>query len=110
MWVKNLAAGVSVSIKVNDKVSHYFQTKKGLYQGDPLSPVLFNNLANMLDILIECQTGRPNCRGSAMSCGWGIYILQYAYDTIFVMKHYLDKARNLKLLLSSLEKMPGLKN
>ena len=43
----------SVGIKVNDDVGHYFQTHKGLRQGDPMSPILFNIVADMLTILIE---------------------------------------------------------
>jgi hypothetical protein len=31
----------SVGIKVNNDVGHYFQTRKGLRQGDPLSPTSF---------------------------------------------------------------------
>jgi hypothetical protein len=39
--------GGTVAIKVNDDIGKYFQTKKGLRQGDPLCPMLFNILADM---------------------------------------------------------------
>ena len=41
-----------LNIKVNDDVGHYFQTKKGLRQGDSMSPMLFNIIADMLSIAI----------------------------------------------------------
>ena len=52
-WVENFISGGSVGIKVNDDIGHYFQTKKGVRQGDPLSPVLFNIVADMLALLIK---------------------------------------------------------
>jgi hypothetical protein len=43
----------SVAIKVNNYVDHYFHTKKGLRQDNPLSPIIFNIVVDMLAILIE---------------------------------------------------------
>ena len=41
-----------MGIHVNDDIGHYFQTLKGLRQGDPLSPILFNLVVDMLVVLI----------------------------------------------------------
>jgi len=43
----------SVAVKVNDNVGHYFQTRKGVRQGDPLSLILFNIMVDMLAIFIS---------------------------------------------------------
>jgi hypothetical protein len=39
----------------------------------------------------------------------GLSILQYAYDTIIFIEHDLEKATNLKLILSPFEQLSGLK-
>jgi hypothetical protein len=52
-WIEGMVTGGSVGIKVNDEVGHYFQTKRGLRQRDPISPILFNIVADMLAILIK---------------------------------------------------------
>ena len=51
--VQTFVSGNSVAINVNDEVGHFFQTKKRLRQGDPLSPLLFDIVADMLAILIK---------------------------------------------------------
>jgi hypothetical protein len=51
--INSFVHGGSVAIKVNDGIGKYFQNKKGLRQGDPLWPVLFTIVANMLAIMIE---------------------------------------------------------
>jgi hypothetical protein len=48
-----MVTGGSAGIKVNDEVGHYFQIKRGLHQDDPMSPILFNIIADMLAILIK---------------------------------------------------------
>ncbi|WVZ96211.1 hypothetical protein U9M48_041878, partial [Paspalum notatum var. saurae] len=57
--------------------------------GDPLSPILFNIVADML--------------------AGGLSILQYANDTVIFIDHDLKKARNMKALLCMFEKISGLK-
>jgi hypothetical protein len=52
-WIKTFISGGSVAVDVNDDVGHYFQTKKGLRQGDPLSPILFNIMVDLLKVLIS---------------------------------------------------------
>src|SRR4051812_35896910 len=51
--IRSFMSRGSVVIKVNKDTGKYFQTKKGLRQGDPLSSLLFNIVADMLAIHIE---------------------------------------------------------
>jgi hypothetical protein len=41
-WIKQIVTGGSVEIMINGEDSAYFKTGKGLRQGDPLPPFLFN--------------------------------------------------------------------
>jgi hypothetical protein len=83
----------SVEIQVNDDTGWYFQTRKGLRQGDPLSPLLFNIVADILTILIERAKSDGQIEGVIPHLvDGGLLILQYADDTILFMEHDLKKA------------------
>jgi hypothetical protein len=98
--------GGSVAIKINDEVGKYFQNKKGRRQGDPLSPMLFNIVADMLVVMIEHAKSDGQIEGMIphMIDG-GLSILQYADDAILFMEHHIEKARNLKLIHSAFEQL-----
>ena len=109
-WINQVITKGSVAIKVNDDVVHYFQTRKGVRQGDPLSPILFNIVVDMLAILIERAKENQQFKGVVPHLiDDGLSILQYADDTILFMEHNLEQAKNLKLLLCAFEQLSGLK-
>jgi hypothetical protein len=81
-----------------------------LRQGDPLSPLLFNIVVDMLAILIErAKLAREFDGVVSHLIDDGLSILQYADDTIIFVDHDLEKAKNLKVLLCAFEKLLGLK-
>jgi hypothetical protein len=108
--IDTIIQGGHVGIKINNQVSQNFQTKKGLRQGDPLSPLLFNIVVDMLAILIErAKLAREFDGVVSHLIDEGLSILQYADDTIIFVDHDLEKAKNLKVLLCAFEKLLGLK-
>jgi hypothetical protein len=105
-----MVSGGSVGIKVNDDIGPYIQTKRGLRQGDPMSPILFNIVADMLALLINRAKIDGQIRGLIPHLvDNGLSILQYADDTIIFLDHDLEQAKNLKLLLYAFEQLLGLK-
>ena len=109
-WVKFFIKGGNVGIKVNDQVGSYFQTKKGLRQGDPLSPILFNIVVDMLAIIVSKSKEDSKVKGVVPNLiDGGLSVLQYADNTIIFMDHDIEQAKNLKLLLCAFEQLSGLK-
>ena len=72
--------------------------------------MLFNIVADMLAVMIERAKVDGQIDGVVNHLvDGGLSILQYADDTILFMDHDLEKARNLKLILSAFEQLSGLK-
>ena len=105
-WIEEMVTGGSLGIKVNDEIGPYFQTKRGLRQGDPMSPILFNIVADMLALIINRAKADDQIRGVIPHLlDDGLSILQYADDTIICLKDDIEGARNMKLLLYLYELM-----
>ena len=97
-------------MKVNNNVGRYFQTRKGLWQGDSLSPILFNLVADTLAIFITRAKEDGQIQGLIPHLvDGGLSILQYAADTILFMEHDLEQAKNMKIILCAFEQLSGLK-
>ena len=72
--------------------------------------MLFNIIADMLAILIA-RAKEDGQIGSLIPhlFDGGIYILQYADDTILFLEHDFEKALNMKLILRFFEELSGFK-
>ena len=69
-------------------------------KGDPLSPVLFNIVVDMLAILISPAKEAKQIQGVVPHLvDEGLLVLQYADDTVIFMDNDLERAKNMKLLL-----------
>jgi hypothetical protein len=109
-WIAKVMSGGSVAIKVNDNIGHFFQTKKGVRQEDPLSLILFNIVVDMLAILISQAKDTDQVHGVVPHLvDEELSILQYADDTVIFIDNDLEKAKNMKLLLCAFEQLSGLK-
>jgi hypothetical protein len=93
-WINQFVTKGNVAIKVNDDIGRYFQTKKGLRQGGPLSPLLFNLAADMITLLISRAKEDGQITGLIPHLVQdGLSILQYADDTILFMDHNIEQAK-----------------
>jgi hypothetical protein len=61
--------GGSISIRINDENSTYFRPGRGLRQGDPLSPLLFNLVIDVFTRML----------GKAASKGYITWFLSSLY-------------------------------
>jgi len=65
-WIEEVVSRGSVGIKVNEEIGSSFQTRKVLRQGDPLSPILFNLVADMLAILVSRAKKQWTIQGAGL--------------------------------------------
>lgn len=73
----------SVGVCLNGEESHSFKPGKGLRQGDPLAPLLFNLVSDVLSTMLIKGASRGLIRGLATDFREeGILALQYADGTI----------------------------
>lgn len=85
---------------VNGEESAYFKPGKGLRQGDPLSPFLFNLVGDSLSKMLMKAVNKGLVRGLLENFKeGGIVSLQYADDTILFAKAEESILVNLKCII-----------
>jgi predicted ThiF/HesA family dinucleotide-utilizing enzyme len=69
-WLKILRSLLnkgSVGVRINDENSDFFLTGKGVRQGDPISPILFNFMADVFTRMLLKATTHGHISGLMQS-------------------------------------------
>lgn len=103
-------SSASASVLVNGSPSKEFGMKRGLRQGDPLSPFLFNMVVEGLHMMLVQALNKGMIEGYKVgSKGTVISHLQFADDTIIFCPDDEKVAVNIKRILRCFELVSGLK-
>lgn len=99
-WIKSCVMGGRVCININGERTYFFRTFRGLRQGDPLSPLLFNLVSDALAAMFD------SAKAAGVLCGLvpnifpgGITHLQYADDTVLFVANDVNQIVATKFIL-----------
>jgi hypothetical protein len=104
-WIHELLSTSKTAILVNGCQGPWFPCRRGLRQGNPLSPYLFLLVADVLPRLIQADGGVLHPLTPDAPCP----VLQYADDTLIVTKADAGSIERLKRILDSFAAATGLK-
>jgi hypothetical protein len=105
-----LVKGGHTAVNINGEPGPFFANARGVRQGDPLSRLLFNFVANALAEMLEGAAVAGHIHGvSPQLVAGGVTHLQYADDTLILVQNDPIDLMNLKFLLLCFESMSGLK-
>ena len=108
-WIRSCVMTASASVLVNGSPTRPFKLQKGLRQGDPLSPFLFDLVVEPLSLLIHKALSLKKWEGIGFSNeGLKITHLQYADDAILFCPPKIDYLMNIKMTLIIFHLVSGL--
>jgi hypothetical protein len=103
-WINSLLSSSKSAVLVNGYPGPWISCKRGLRQGDPLSPYLFILVAETLQRMITNAVEVRHPTDLNLPCA----VLQYADDTLIVFKAETTAAIRLKEILDQFAAMSGL--
>ena len=98
------------AISINGEIGPYFRNKRGVRQGDPSSPLLFDFVVDALDAILLKASAIGHIQGVIPHLiPGGITHFQYADDTMIIIQKSDLALANLKFLLICFDLLSGLK-
>lgn len=109
-WMRCIVTSESSSVLLNGIPGRSFQCKRGVRQGDPLSPLLFVMVADLLHSVVN-QAAHNNVLSHPLGGNFGgdYPIIQYVDDTLLVMPADEAQLLALKEILAVFASSTGLK-
>lgn len=107
-WVRKCICTPSFSLSINGVSAGYFKGKTGLRQGDPLSPILFVMMMNILSLMLNRAASlgsfeyHPGCEALQLTH------LCFADDLLIFLKGTVQSLEGVFKILRDFENMSGL--
>ena len=112
-WIKACVTSIHLLVLVNGSPEGFFGSSRGLRQGDPLSPLLFLLIMEVLSRLLkkteECNLIRGFHVGVVNFVGMRISHLFFVDDTVLFCEASRDQLLSIRFVLSCFQAFTGLK-
>ncbi|XP_026410979.1 uncharacterized protein LOC113306234 [Papaver somniferum] len=107
MWVLNILSSARISVMINGCPEGYFSITRGLRQGDPLSPLIFVLIEDVLSRNISKLFANNSMNVMVSKKGVAPTHLLFADDILIFCKGNLHSLQNLKNMLVLYERASG---
>ena len=112
-WISFCLSTVRFSILINGSLHGFFGSSRGLWQGDPLSPLLFVLVMEAVGRMLDKAVHEGRLLGFCVSDSAGrslvVFHLLFAYDTLIFCDANIDQMLILCMMLIWFETVSGLK-
>lgn len=107
-WLRACICTTSFMIGYNGTVSGYFKGKRGLRQGDPLSPYLFVIAMNCLSFMLNNAAAQGHIQYHSKCSKMKLTHLSFADDLLIFIDGSLESVQNVLQVLHEFEQRSGL--
>jgi Reverse transcriptase (RNA-dependent DNA polymerase) len=109
-WIANILHSSKTHINFNGELGPYFHCKRGVRQGDLLSPYLFVLVADVINIVLHNAQENGYIKGLGSKRDFlGLINLHFADDTLLFLEANFRYIKDLKWILIGFEDISGLK-
>ncbi|XP_022030689.1 uncharacterized protein LOC110931611 [Helianthus annuus] len=107
-WIMTCVTSVSYSLSINGELHGYFEGKRGLRQGDPMSPYLFTLVMEVLTLILQQVATNTSFKFHGKCSKQKIINILFA-DDLFLFSHGDSvSVKHLKLALDKFTQISGL--